>query len=175
MKKLLTLAGLFLGLSTCLPVFAQQTGLPPAGQEGGEQQQQMGRRRGREDRGMRRMGRKRERGMRALSRLNLNETQQTQIRAIRDASRQRTQAQRDELRQLFQSRQGGSEFTPEQQARARQLMTELRSTDESIHQEILGVLTTEQRSQLEQWREEQKSRRQGMRKRGMQRENDELQ
>ncbi len=166
MKKFLILAGLTLGLlASASVVSAQQQQPAPQGGQQGAEQQPFGRREGRQHRQMDGRGRKHERGMKALSRLDLTEAQQGQIRSIREATRQRTEASRTELGQLLQSRRSGGQLTEEQQARARQLATELRSNDQSVHQEILGVLTPEQRAQLEQWQQERKSRRHEMRER----------
>ena len=165
MRKFVIFAGLSLGLATFVSVAsAQQTTTPtPQGGAQGAEQQRPFERRGGHRRHMGGMGREHGLGLRGLRRLNLSEAQQGQIRSIHDAARQRTQAQREELRQLFESRRGGGQLTAEQQARAQQLMSELRAAHEGVNTEVLGVLTTEQRAQLEQWKQERESRRQQMR------------
>jgi Spy/CpxP family protein refolding chaperone len=164
MKKFLIFAGLTLGLAASLPLVSaqqqQQQQTPPSGAQEQERTGPSGHRgRGRKHRGM---GGKHAAGMKALRRLNLSETQQGQVRAIREATRQRTETQRRELHQLFQTRRSGGQLTAEQQARAEQLIAELRSTEKSAHQDILNVLTPEQRAQLEQFKQERKARRRGM-------------
>ena len=177
MKKFSTLAGLALALAASVSVAAaqgqQQQPVPQDGQRQGagqEERKPFGRRGGRMHG---RMGGGF--GMKALSRLNLTDAQQTQIRSIHEAARQRTEAQSDELRRLFETRRGGGQLTAEQQARAEQLRTELRATRESVNQQVLAVLTAEQRTQLEQWKQERQSRGHGKRHQRQPTENDEQQ
>src|SRR5215207_7203376 len=166
MKKFLTFAGLTLALAASLPAVSaqeqQQQPSPRDGQGAGQQEHRPFGRRGGRRHGPE--GGRRGFGMRALSRLNLTDAQQTQIRSIHEAARQRTGAQRDELRQLFETRRGGGQLTSEQQARAEQLQTELRAAHEGVNQQVLAVLTAEQRTQLEQWKQERQSRGPGRRK-----------
>lgn len=158
MKKFLTLAGLALALAASVSVASAQQ--EPAPQDGPRQGAGQEERRPYGRRGGRMHGRRGGGfGMKALSRLNLTDAQQTQIRSIHEAARQRTQGQRDELRQLFETRRGGGQLTAEQQARAEQLRTELRATHESVNQQVLAVLTAEQRTQLEQQRAQREQRR----------------
>lgn len=156
MKKFLTLAGLALSLAAALPVASAQEQ---------QQQQQDGQRHGDRKFGRRGHGPAGERGpgMRALGRLNLTEAQRTQIRSINEATRQRTETQRAELRQIFETYRGGGQPTAEQQARAEQLQNELRAAREGANQQIMNVLTAEQRTQLEQWKQERQSRGHGRR------------
>ena len=172
MKKFLTLAGLALALAASVPVASAQEQQPqqqPAPQDGQQHERRRGGRR------HERMGGGHGLGRKALSRLNLTDAQQTQIRSIHEAARQRTEAQSDELRRLFETRRGGGQLTAEQQARAEQLRTELRATRESVNQQVLAVLTAEQRTQLEQWKQERQSRGHGKRHQRQPTENDEQQ
>ena len=180
MKKFSTLAGLALALAASVSVAAaqeqpQRQPAPQDGQRQGagqEERRPFGRRGGRRHE---RMGGGHGLRRKALSRLDLTDSQQTQIRSIHEAARQRTQGQRDELRQLFETRRGGGQLTAEQQARAEQLQTELRATQESFNQQVLAVLTAEQRAQLEQWKQERQSRGHGKRHQRQPTENDEQQ
>ena len=172
MKKFLTLAGLALALAASVPVASAQE-QPPPPQPAPQEGQQHERRRG--GRRHERMGGGHGLGRKALSRLNLTDAQQTQIRSIHEAARQRTQAQSDELSRLFETRRGGGQLTAEQQARAEQLRNELRATHESVNQQVLAVLTAEQRTQLEQWKQERQSRGHGKRHQRQPTENDEQQ
>ena len=178
MKKFSTLAGLALALAASVSVAAAQEQQQPAPQDGQrqgagqEERKPFGRRGGRMHG---RMGGGHGLGRKALSRLDLTDAQQTQIRSIHEAARQRTQGQRDELRQLFETRRGGGQLTAEQQARAEQLETELRATHESVNQQVLAVLTAEQRTRLEQWKQERQSRGHGKRHQRQPTENDEQQ
>ena len=103
--------------------------------------------------------------MRALGQLNLTDAQKERMRSIHEGARQSTQARRDELRQIFMTKREGGQLTPEQEARAKQLRTELREAHKRTHDEALGVLTPEQHAQLDKLKQEHKARREEMRKR----------
>lgn len=165
MKKILTGIVLSFVLAASLGGTAtarQQQPAPSAGDAQGAEQQQhrhMGRR-GRRD-GMRGRGHR----MGGLRQLNLSDAQRQQIRGIHETTSERTRAQREELHGLFQQKRQGGQLTAEQEARANRLLTELRQTRKRVHEEILAVLTPDQRTQLEQQRQEQKQRREERRQR----------
>jgi Spy/CpxP family protein refolding chaperone len=167
MKKVLTSAVLTLGLAASFVVSAQQTTDTPQS-KGAAQAEGQGRRMGRMRGGMRRGMRKHGRGMRALGQLNLSDAQKERMRSIHEGARQGTQAKREELRQIFMTKRQGGQLTPEQEARAKQLRGELREARQRTHNEALGVLTPEQRAQLDKMKQEHKARREEMRKRRQQ-------
>ena len=76
-----------------------------------------------------------------------------------------TKAQRDELRQLHEQREQNGTFTPEQQERARQLHQQMMEANKSMNDEIIATLTPEQRTQLDQIRENFRARREERRER----------
>jgi len=90
---------------------------------------------------------------RIFSQLNLTDAQRQQLADIHQRYGQDSKAQREELRQLFETRRGGGTLTPEQEARAKELREQLRASSEKMHGELLAVLTPEQRDQLKQMRE----------------------
>ncbi|HEU4597528.1 MAG TPA: Spy/CpxP family protein refolding chaperone, partial [Pyrinomonadaceae bacterium] len=140
------IGGVALTLALSATAFAQQTPAPEQPQthpENPVRHRRMGRAHGP------RMARHL-RARRGLRRLELSDAQRQQFRSLRDSHRQRTQAQRAELRQLLRTRRQGGTLNAEQEARARQLQQELRQTGQSVHGEMLGVLTPEQRTRLEQ-------------------------
>jgi Spy/CpxP family protein refolding chaperone len=168
MKKVLTSVALMLGLSASFAVSAQQTTDVPQGQRAPQtegQDRRMGRvrgmrgMRGGKHRGMRRHGH----AMKALGQLNLTDAQKERMRSIHEGARTSTLAKREELRQIFMTKRQGGQLTPEQEARAGQLRNELRETRKRTHDEALGVLTAEQRAQLDKMKQEQKARRAEMR------------
>lgn len=149
-------AGLTLGLILSFSIttaFAQEGG---AGQqEGGAQQQRPFGRPGKRHMGGKRGGL---RGMgRMLHQLNLSDAQQQQIRAIHERVEASIKPQREEMRRLRESSQG--QPSAETIARIEALREELRRIHQAAHQEVLAVLTTEQRTQLEQLITERKARR----------------
>ena len=147
-------------------VSAQQQ--PTQGDNGQPQQPQWERRGGPRRHGMGKGGRGG--GLRLMSQLNLTEAQQQQMRAIEDRYRASTTTQREELRRLHESARG-AEPSAETQARFQALRAELGQAMKSQHQEMLGVLNAEQRTQLEQLIRERKARHEERRGRRMERQN----
>ena len=149
MKNKLIRAGLAFGLVASMAastVFAQQA--PEAQQQerehrGGRHGKMHGRGKG---------------GMRFLRMLNLTDAQKQQINAIEERFAQSTQTQRAELRQLFEQGRQGT-LSAEQETRARALHTEMGEAHKLMRNEVLAVLTPEQRAQLEQHKQERKARR----------------
>ncbi len=94
----------------------------------------------------------------ALGQLNLTEQQHQQVRSIIERFRTSTEAQRKELRQLHQQREQGT-LTAEQIERARALRQQIQEASRSMDNEIMGLLTAEQRAQLDQIRENFRARR----------------
>lgn len=166
MKNILRRAGLALGLAASLAslnAFAQQ----PTAQDGApaERHEHMGRRGGH-----RGMGGHRGR-LGHLQALNLTDAQQQQLRAIHERYDQSFSAQRQELRQLHQQKRDGATLTTEQEARAQALRTELHESGKRMHDEVLALLTPEQRAQMEQMKQEHKARREQFRERRKQQDN----
>ena len=105
-------------------------------------------------------------GERAFSQLGLTDAQQTQLKQIRETNRETLRplmeemhAKRQEVRQLS----SGATFD---EALVRQKLTEIADTETKlmaaqfrIHQEMLAVLTPEQKTKFEQMREQFKTRR----------------
>ena len=98
------------------------------------------------------------------NRLGLTNEQREQQRSIVRSHLVATKSQREQLFQLREKRLEGT-FTPEDQERAKVLRQEIRNSMAGIRQEMLNVLTPEQRSQLDALRLERKQRRQEMMKR----------
>lgn len=96
--------------------------------------------------------------MRMMSELNLSDAQKQQVNSIMENNKTATQPQRDELRQIWSNKQSGTTLTPEQETRARELSSQLRESGKKMHEDLLAVLTPEQRQQLDQKREEMRQR-----------------
>ncbi len=102
-----------------------------------------------------------------LRQLNLTEAQQQQLRAFQEEHAQTTKLQRDELHQLFQFRRRGGEFTAEQEARALELRQQLDESTKALRGRVSGILTPEQRTEVEQMMKERQGHRQERRGRRM--------
>lgn len=94
-----------------------------------------------------------------LRQLNLTEAQQQQLRVLQEEHAQTTKTQRDELRQLFQLRRQGGEFTAEQEARARELRQEVGESTKALRDRVSSILTPEQRTEVEQMMKDRQGRR----------------
>jgi Spy/CpxP family protein refolding chaperone len=152
LRRILTGASLMLGLvfTTSAVSFGQQP--TPFPQDNAQQQQRHERRGGRRQG----MGKRGHGGIkRLMSQLNLTEAQEQQMRAIQERYAASTKTQREEMRRLRESAQG--EPSAETQARFQALRAELNQTRRSQHEEVLNVLTTEQRAELEQLLRERKA------------------
>jgi Spy/CpxP family protein refolding chaperone len=165
LRRKLTGASLMLGLvfTTSFVAFAQQPTTAP--QDNG-QQQRPERRGGRPGMGKRGHG-----GIgRLMGQLNLTDAQQQQLRAIEERYEASTKTQREEMRRLHESTQG--EASAETQARFQALRAELGQARKAQHQEMMGVLTAEQRTQFEQLIKERRDRHGEKRGRRMDQQND---
>jgi protein CpxP len=106
----------------------------------------MGRHRGKHGHGMGRLMRE----------LNLTDIQREQIRAITQRRLESTKTQREELSRLHEKRVAGT-FTAEDAARAQTLRQEIHSLMEGVRAETEAILTAEQRTRLEQLKQERKA------------------
>jgi periplasmic protein CpxP/Spy len=91
--------------------------------------------------------------------LNLTDAQKEQLRNLR-ANNNSNDTARQELRDLMQARRNGS-LTAEQQNRLKVLREQTKADAEKREQQILSILTPEQRAQLEQNKAQRKERRGG--------------
>jgi Spy/CpxP family protein refolding chaperone len=105
-----------------------------------------------------------------MSQLNLTDAQQQQQRAIAERFESSTKTQREELRRLYESNEGKPSSDTE--ARARALRAEIGQAMRGTRQEMLNVLTEEQRTRFEQLMKERKDRHEDRRGRGMNQQSD---
>jgi len=111
-------------------------------------------------------------GMRGgiFKQLNLTEDQKAKIKTIRENSATQNKPLHEQLRAKRQELRQASEGGTFNEALATQKLTEMASLEAKVmgerfkvHQEMLSVLTTEQKAQLEQSKAQFKARRGGMR------------
>ena len=102
--------------------------------------------------------------------LNLTDDQKAKMKQIRETFAQTNKPLRDQLRAKRQELRQASEGGTFNEALATQKLTEMASLEAKlmgeqfkVHQEMLSVLTTEQKAQLEQSKAQFKARRGGMR------------
>ena len=87
------------------------------------------------------------RGMRGFMGVELTEAQQAQIKQIHEANKPDA-ATTEELKAIREARRNGT-ITEDQKARAQALRDQMRTRGESVRQQVLAVLTPEQRQQIE--------------------------
>jgi periplasmic protein CpxP/Spy len=95
-------------------------------------------------------------GPQLIQELNLTENQKQQIRSIIEQSMESTKAQRQELRQFGGERLEGT-LAAEDQARAKTLHEQMRASMKETHAKIVTILTAEQKTRLEELRQERKA------------------
>lgn len=108
--------------------------------------------------GMRRGMRGKRHGlMRQLRGLNLTEEQRTQIRTLMQANRGNSDVNREEMRTIMKAKRDGT-ITPDQQQKLDTFKTQMKENAKRTHEQVLAILTPEQRAQLEARKEERKRR-----------------
>lgn len=95
--------------------------------------------------------------MRGLGQLNLTDAQKEQIRTISENHRTQNQPQMEEMRGLAMKKRDGV-ITEQEQTRLKELKTQFRASGEQLQTSILGILTAEQRAQLDKIKEERKAK-----------------
>ena len=89
--------------------------------------------------------------------IDLTDAQKEQIRQIHEANKP-NQALRDEMKAIQESRRNGGTLTEDQKARMKTLRDEAQAKMKSVHEQVLAVLTAEQRAQLDQRRQQMQQR-----------------
>jgi len=154
-KSLIIILGAILASSTIAVAQQTQTQSSAAGAQfkrRSERLAERGERRGRHE-GMRHRG-----GIGHLIReLNLTDAQRQQARAIMQRRLQGTTTQREELFKLREKRIAGT-FTADDEVRTQALRQEIHASMEGVRAEMEGVLTAEQKTKLEQLKQERKEK-----------------
>ena len=89
--------------------------------------------------------------------INLTDAQKLQLKAIREGSRPDA-ATMAELKAIHEARKSRTAITPEQQERLKALHEQFRAKTKAAHEQMLNILTPEQKSQIEQNKSEMKQR-----------------
>ena len=111
---------------------------------------------GREMRGDKHRG-----GMPGLRGIELTDAQKDQLRAIHEANRP-DENTRQEMMTLMKAKRDGT-LTAEQQEKFKAFRDQAREKGEKIHQQVLAILTPEQRQQIETRKQEMRKRMEGRR------------
>ena len=112
--------------------------------------------------GMRRGGHRMGGRMGFLRGIELTDAQKEQIKAIHEANKP-TGENKALFDQIRETRKAGGTITEEQKAQMKQLREAQKTKMRGVHEQILAVLTPEQKAQLETRKAEMKQRREEMR------------
>jgi Spy/CpxP family protein refolding chaperone len=93
-----------------------------------------------------------------LRQLDLSDEQKQQTQQIMKRFVENIRGQREELMQLREKRATGT-LTPEDQARAKALHQQIDDARQGLRGELMNILTTDQRTRLEQFESQRKARR----------------
>ena len=107
-------------------------------------------------------------GMGMLRGIELTDAQKEQIKSIHEANKP-DQATLDQMKAIRETRKNGGTITDEQKAQMKQLRDAQRAKMESVHQQILAILTPEQKAQLEQRKADMQKRREEFRQKRQER------
>ncbi len=110
--------------------------------------------------------------MGGLRDLNLTDAQKQQIHSIMEANRP-DQASFEQIKPLMEAKRSGT-LTDDQKTQLKAFREQQKAKMENVHQQVLAVLTVEQKTQLEQKRQERMEKREQhrqMRKQNKQNEN----
>lgn len=109
------------------------------------------------------------RGGGMLRGIELTDAQKEQVRTIMESKKEGFQATREEFRTLKQAKRDGS-ITAEQQTRLDALKTQMKADAKQTHEQIMAILTPEQRDQIEKRKAEMKQRREEFRQKRQERQ-----
>lgn len=107
-------------------------------------------------------------GMGFLRGIELTEAQREQIRAIHQANKPNP-TDFEALKSLREARRNGGTITEEQRAQLKELRQARKAKMEQVHQQILAVLTPEQKTQIEARKAEMQKRREEFRQKRQER------
>lgn len=96
--------------------------------------------------------------------INLTDAQKVQIRQIHEANKP-SETEMATMKSIREARKAGTELTADQKATMQAFRDARKAKMQSVHEQVLAVLTAEQRAQLEQRKAEMKQRRGEMRQR----------
>jgi periplasmic protein CpxP/Spy len=91
--------------------------------------------------------------MRGLHQLNLSDAQKEQMKSFREKSKSEFQPQRDEMKTLISKKREGI-ITVDEENRLKELKGTMKANAQKMHDEMMGILTPEQKVQFDQMKAE---------------------
>lgn len=95
--------------------------------------------------------------MRGLRGIDLTDAQKEQLRVIHENNKP-NETVMQEMQAIRQAKRDGGTITPEQKERLKVLRMQAREKGEAVHQQVLAILTPEQRQQMETRKEEMRKK-----------------
>lgn len=102
---------------------------------------------------------------RGLHQVGLTDAQKQQVHTILENNRPQMEKLREQMRALRGAKFDGT-LTAEQETQLKTLHDQIKQNAGAAHQQVLGVLTEEQKAKLEQFKQEMKQRMEERRQRG---------
>ena len=106
--------------------------------------------------------------MRMLRGIELTDNQKEQIKTLAETQRATNQPMREEARELYMRKRDGT-ITEAENQRLKQIHTDMKASGEQLKATILGLLTAEQRAEIDRIKAEREERRQERRRRWQER------
>ena len=103
--------------------------------------------------------------MRMLADLNLTDAQKEQVQGILKSSNETNRPKQEEVSRLRQQSEQGT-LSADDQAKLKQLRADVRAARQKTHDDIVAVLTAEQRTKLEGIEQQRRANRPGGEGRG---------
>jgi periplasmic protein CpxP/Spy len=136
--------------------FAQET-KPTENQDSVKKERGFGKR-GERSFGGKRGGKRGKDGMiRGLEKLNLTDAQKEQLNALKERNKTQFAPQREEMKQLIGKKRDGI-ITVDEQNRLKELKGQMMENGRKMQEEMMSILTPEQKTQLEQIKTEKRQK-----------------
>jgi protein CpxP len=131
---------------------------PTDNQDSTKQEKRFGKRGGnREFGGERKHGRRGKAMMHGLHKLNLTDAQKEQMKSFRERGKLEFQPQREEVKTLVSKKREGI-ITADEENRLKELKGTMKANAQKMHEEMMNILTPEQKTQLEQMKAEKRGK-----------------
>jgi protein CpxP len=98
-----------------------------------------------------------EMAMRGLHKLNLTDAQKEQFKGLKERNKSQFAPQREEMKQLASKKRNGL-ITAEEENRFKELKGQMQENRKKMHDEMMTILTPEQKTQLEQMKTEMRGK-----------------
>jgi periplasmic protein CpxP/Spy len=95
--------------------------------------------------------------MRGLHQLNLSDAQKEQMKSLRERNKTQFQPQHEEMKTLMSKKREGI-ITDEEQGRLKDLKAQMRENGQKTRDEMMTILTPEQKTQMEQMKTEMRGK-----------------